>query len=150
MARQPRVAVVFLRDEAGRESGTLSQSYKVLKPLSDSDLSKSPPNTCTFSIDQLSDNFSLLTFQDVSTAYWKQVWAAFFCLLLLKEASPPAIWSDSCSAKHLYGGECIHSTFHNMDNNSAGKRADRHLCSRFKSEAKPQAIQSNLSQPAKS
>lgn len=80
-ARQLQVAVVFQRDGAGREAGTLSQNYKVLKLLSDSDLSKSPPNTWTSSIDQLRDNFFLLAFQDLSIAYWKHVWVAFFCFL---------------------------------------------------------------------
>lgn len=44
-----------------------------------------------------------------------------------------------------------HSTFHNTDLNSTGKVADRHLCSRLKSEAKKSlVVESNLSQPAKS
>lgn len=58
----------------------------------------------------------------------------------MKEASPPAIWSGSCSAKRVSGGERIHSAFHKTNLNSAGKRADRHLCSRLKSEAKSRAI----------
>lgn len=79
--RQLQVAAVFLRDGTRRESGTLSQSYKILKLLSDSDLGKSPLNTCTSSTDQLSINFFLLSFKDVSIADWKHVWVAFFCFL---------------------------------------------------------------------
>lgn len=114
---------------------------KVLKLLSGPDVSKSSPNTSTcISRKNLLSKifFFLLTLRDKSTAYWKHIWVAFFFFLQRKhkEASPAAIQSGSCSAEHTSGGEQIYLTFHHADLKSAGKRADRHLCSWFKSKTR--------------
>lgn len=59
-------------------------------------------------------------FQGCKYCWLETCLGCFFLFSSNEKASPPAIWSGSCSAKHISSGECIHSIFHNTDLESEG------------------------------